>query len=194
MGLTGQVTKPGQVEPGSRGYLQHAAPGLVTQQLHLCRVQQPFLCALVPVSEPEGQRVVQTAHSNAHRLPVDCQDPGIQDDLRKFRPAALAQRPPFRGELAATRKGVQMRKNAERCEEDSRGKHPEKPTNLIWHLLKSALMSLSFFLNVSRRPSQVAESKQIWLILQKLCTCVYLNHLMMLNHNENIFSDRVFEH
>lgn len=128
VGLTGQVTKPGQVEPGSRGYLQHAAPGLVTQQLHLCRIQQPFLCALVPVSEPEGQGVVQTAHSNAHRLPVDCQDPGIQDDLRKFRPAALAQRPPFRGELAATRKGVQMRKNAERCEEDSRGKHPEKRT------------------------------------------------------------------
>lgn len=121
VGLTGQVPQPGQVEPGPRGHLQHAPPCLVAQQLHLRRVQQPlFLRALV--AEAEGQRIVQAEGLKAPRLPVDRQDPGVHDDLRQLRPAALAQRPPLRRQLAAVRKcvqGVQVRKNAQCGKEES---------------------------------------------------------------------------
>lgn len=57
---------------------------------------------------------------------MDPQDLGVHDDLRQLSSAALAQRPPLRGELAAVRKSVQVRKDAERCEEESRGAHAEE--------------------------------------------------------------------
>lgn len=126
MRLARQVPQSGQVESWSSGHLQHAAPGLVAQQLHLRGVQQPFLRALVPIPEPEGQRVVQAARPAAQGFPVDPQDLGVHDDLRQLSSAALAQRPPLRGELAAVRKSVQVRKDAERCEEESRGAHAEE--------------------------------------------------------------------
>lgn len=128
VGLAGQVAQSGQVEPRPGGHFQHAAPGLVAQQLHLGGVQQPFLRALVAVPEPEGQRVIQAATSStstsSQGLPVDRQDPGVHDDLRQLRPAALAQRPPLGGQLAPVRKSVQARVK-ERSEEESRGEHPE---------------------------------------------------------------------
>lgn len=131
VGLAGQVAQAGQVEPGSGRDLQHAAPSLVTQQLHLRGVQQPFLRALVPVAEREGQRVVQTARHAAHGLPVFRQDAGVHDDLRQLRPAALTQRPPLGRQLAAVRKRVRARKNAKSSDEESRGKHPEVPERSI---------------------------------------------------------------
>lgn len=129
VGLAQQISQSGKVEPGSRGHLQHAAPGLIAQHLHLRGVQQPFLRALVPIPKAEGQRVVQAARPAAQGLPVDRQDPGVHDDLRQLRPAALAQRPPLGGELAAVRKSFQMRKNAKRCEQERHGKHSEELQN-----------------------------------------------------------------
>lgn len=131
VGLTGQIPQPGQVESWSRGHLQHAAPGLVAQQLDLRRVQQPFLRALVPIPEHEGQRVIEAPGPAAQGLSVERQDPGVHDYLRQLRSAALAQGSPLRRQLTAARKSVQVRQEAERCEEENRGKHSESAP--LWY-------------------------------------------------------------
>lgn len=133
VGLAGQVTQPGQVEPGPGRNLQHAAPSLVAQQLHLRWVQQPFLRALVPVPESQRQRVVQVARPDAHGLPVDRQDPGVDDDLRQLRPAALTQRPPLGRQLAGVGERVRTQEDAERSEEESGGGHDPGQTRSNWN-------------------------------------------------------------
>ena len=47
VGVTGEVAQAGEVEPGARGHLEHAAPGLVAQHLDLRGVEEPRVAGLV---------------------------------------------------------------------------------------------------------------------------------------------------
>lgn len=107
VGVTREVAQAGEVEPGARGHLEHAAPRLVAQHLDLGRVEEPRLAGLVL----PRQVVVQAVH-----LLVQRQHLGVHDDLGQLGAAALAQGSPLRGELAAAG-GLEPAGQAERGEQ-----------------------------------------------------------------------------
>lgn len=92
VGVTREVAQAREVESGARGHLEHAAPRLVAQHLDLGRVEEPRVAGLVL----PRQVVVQAVH-----LLVKRQHLGVHDDLGQLRAAALAQRSPLGGQLAA---------------------------------------------------------------------------------------------
>lgn len=107
MGVTGEVAQTRKIEPGAGGHLQHAAPRLVTQHLHLGRIEEPSLSSLVL----PRQVVVEARH-----LGVQRQNLGIHDGLGQLCAAALAQGSPLRGQLAGVR-GRRAGGEAERGEQ-----------------------------------------------------------------------------
>lgn len=77
VGITGEVTKSGDIEPGAGGNLQHAAPRLVAEELYLCRVEE--LRVVLP-----WQVVV-----HAVQVFVKRQNLSENDDLRQLGSALL---------------------------------------------------------------------------------------------------------
>lgn len=89
VGVAGKVAQSCDIKPGASGHLQHAAPGLVAQQLYLCREEQ--VCVVMP-----GQVVVGTVS-----LLMYCQHLGVYYNLRQLGAARFCLRSPVMGQLAS---------------------------------------------------------------------------------------------